>query len=145
MGLRSIGRKVIWTIPADRTKTRKVYRVPLTDAAMAQLPPQGDPDDLVFSGNGDVMSDNTLGKAMKNITAGTYLDATQASQPCRMAYAPHSAHGRKNSASIAKLPKRVWRISSGMMQNVPTSASDQIEARRGVLDQWAAYLEGGAA
>lgn len=53
----------VWTVPAERMKSRKEHRVPLTDAAIALLLlGERRPDDLVFpgSGHGRPLSDMSL-------------------------------------------------------------------------------------
>ena len=91
------------------------------------------------------MSDNTLGKAMKHITAGTYLDADTGK--------PAVPHGLRATFRTWAQEQRIDRETAeaclahivGNDAERAYKRSDQIEARRGVLDQWAAYLEGGAA
>jgi integrase len=62
--------KKVWTVPADRMKTKKQHKVPLTDAAIDLLKgiEQGKPDQLVFPGpKGDVPSNNFLTALLKRM------------------------------------------------------------------------------
>lgn len=60
----------VWTVPADRMKTGKAHRVPLTAAAVALLKgiEPGTPSDLVFPGpKGDIPSNNFLSALLKRM------------------------------------------------------------------------------
>ncbi|MBQ0834450.1 site-specific integrase [Marinobacter sp.] len=62
--------KKVWTVPADRMKSGKQHKVPLTDAAVDLLKgmEQGKPEDLVFPGpKGDVPSNNFLSALLKRM------------------------------------------------------------------------------
>lgn len=65
--------KKVWTVPADRMKSKKLHRVPLCDAALdllARLKPDGDvqPDALLFPGpKGDIPSNNFLSALLKRM------------------------------------------------------------------------------
>lgn len=58
-----------WTIPAGRMKMREPHRVPLSDEAIAALPPQGKPDALLYPGaNGSSpLSDMSLIAVMRKV------------------------------------------------------------------------------
>jgi len=63
-------KRKVWTVPADRMKSEKVHRVPLTDSAIALLESMepGKPDSLVFPGpKGDTPSNNFLTALMKRM------------------------------------------------------------------------------
>jgi len=60
----------VWTIPPARMKSAKEHRVPLSAAAMAQLPEPGDPEALVFPSVKDPrrpISDMTLSAVLKRL------------------------------------------------------------------------------
>ncbi|WP_417514795.1 tyrosine-type recombinase/integrase [Marinobacter sp.] len=60
----------VWIVPADRMKSGKLHRVPLTDAAVDLLKgmKQGEPDALVFPGpKGDIPSNNFLSALLKRM------------------------------------------------------------------------------
>lgn len=64
-----LARKV-WTVPADRMKSEKMHRVPLTDSAIELLKSMGEgaPEDLIFPGpKGDVPSNNFLTALLKRM------------------------------------------------------------------------------
>jgi len=60
----------VWTIPADRMKSGKAHKVPLTDAAMDLINSMepGAPDALLFAGpKGDIPSNNFLSALLKRM------------------------------------------------------------------------------
>lgn len=60
----------VWTVPADRMKSEKVHRVPLTDAAMEVLKTMepGEPNAPIFPGpKGDTPSNNFLTALLKRM------------------------------------------------------------------------------
>ena len=60
----------VWTVPPPRMKAGKAHRVPLSDAAFAQLDEPLAPSDLVFpsgSGRQRPMSDMTLAAVLKRL------------------------------------------------------------------------------
>ncbi len=62
--------KQVWTVPANRMKSNKVHRVPLTAAAIELLQSigQGDPAELVFSNpKGGIASNNFLTSVLKRM------------------------------------------------------------------------------
>jgi len=64
-----LARKV-WTVPADRMKSEKVHRVPLTDSAVELLKGMGEgaPGDLIFPGpKGGIPSNNFLTALLKRM------------------------------------------------------------------------------
>ena len=64
-----LARKV-WTVPAERMKSEKVHRVPLTDSAIELLKGMGEgaPTDLIFPGpKGDEPSNNFLTALLKRM------------------------------------------------------------------------------
>jgi integrase len=60
----------VWTVPGHRMKARKEHRVPLSDAALAQLGAARAPEDLVFPGGHNLdrqISDMTLGAVLRRM------------------------------------------------------------------------------
>lgn len=60
----------LWIIPADRMKAGKEHRVPLSAAAIAQLPKRRGADDIVFSGGKTLdrpLSDMSLSAVLKRM------------------------------------------------------------------------------
>ena len=141
----------VWTIPASRTKTRTQYRVPLTPAAWALLaapdtdPYRNDPTAVLFPApRGGAMSDAAVGKSMRTICEGRYRDPDTGDTPV-----PHGLRATFRTWSQEQLIDR--EIAEHCLAHVTGSGaeqaykrSDQIEARRAVLQQWADYLEGRA-
>src|SRR5690554_2613671 len=63
-------KRKVWTVPAERMKSGKQHKVPLTDAAVDLLKGmgQGQPDQLIFPGpKGDVPSNNFLSAVLKRM------------------------------------------------------------------------------
>jgi|AntDeeMetagen681_2_1112603.scaffolds.fasta_scaffold00053_29 integrase len=63
-------KKKEWTVPADRMKSGKAHKVPLTDAAMGLINSMepGAPDALLFAGpKGDIPSNNFLSALLKRM------------------------------------------------------------------------------
>ena len=128
-----------WTIPAERTKTGKEHRVPLSDAALAVLEQAKElretGTDLVFPSprGGKALSDMTLTKVLR--TCGLADKAT--------------VHGFRSSF-------RDWCAETGKPREIAEAAlahvvggvegayfrSDLFERRRTLMDQWAGYLTG---
>ena len=125
-----------WTVPADRMKAGREYRVSLCSRAMAILSEaralsDGAPDALVFpSQRGRALSDATLGKLMKD----RGIDAVP--------------HGFRSSF-------RAWCGESGIAREVAEAAlahvvkdkaeaayarSDLFDRRREVMTRWAEYI-----
>ena len=136
---------LVWTIPASRTKTRAAYRVPLTDAAWALLSAPGNPSDPLFPApRGGALTDAALGKSMRVICEGTYLDADTGK--------PAVVHGMRASFRTWAQEMMIDRETAehclahitGSGAEQVYKRSDQIEARRAVLQQWAEYLGGAA-
>mgnify|MGYP003380928116 CR=1 FL=1 len=62
----------VWTVPAERMKTNKTHRVPLSDGALALLKsmPKGEGDSLIFPGpKGEIPSNNFLTALLKRMNA----------------------------------------------------------------------------
>lgn len=59
----------VWTVPADRMKTKEAHRVPLSTGALHLLADVPRTDDLVFAGTirGKPLSDMTLGAVLKRL------------------------------------------------------------------------------
>ena len=125
----------LWTIPGERTKTGRSFRVPLSDRAMGILKLAGayrDGSGLVFpSMRGRMMSDNTLSKLFrdKGIPAVPHgfrssfrdwcSEATEAGREVAEAALAHVT-GNKAEAAYAR--------------------SDLLDKRRPLMQQWADHL-----
>lgn len=132
--------KALWTIPGERMKMHKPHIVPLSGAALALLErikplSAGREDRLVFPGaRRGPLSDMTLTKALRDWGL------------------PFTVHGFRSSF-------RDWAAErSGISGEVAEAAlahtiankveaayrrTNYLDARRGLMDQWAAFLAGG--
>ena len=127
---------VIWTLPADRSKTGRPHVVPLSDAALAILREahaETSGMGLVFpSQRGRAMSDNTLSKLLRENNV------------------PATPHGARSSF-------RDWCGETGQAREVAEAClahtvgsaverayarSDLLARRRVVMDAWSRYLTG---
>ena len=126
----------IWTIPAARTKTNRVHRVPLSDGARyildvsrGGLPGKG----LLFPmRTGRPMSDSTLSKLTRSLG---------------IASVPHGFRSsfRDWAAAEAQAPREVAEISLGHETYSRVEAayarSDLLERRRELMQEWCDYLQ----
>lgn len=122
-----------WTIPADRTKTGREFRVPLSGPALEILTEArefSDGSGLVFpSAMGKQLSDSTLSKLMRE----RGLDGTP--------------HGFRSSFRDWCAEKNIERqVAEACLSHVVGGVegaylrSDFFELRRSVMDRWAAFV-----
>ena len=131
-----------WTIPAERMKANVEHRVPLSPrvaAILAEASSIRDGSDLVFPSPlrpGKPMSDMTLTKLLRDLG---FADRT-------------TVHGFRSSfrdwaAECTSAPHAVMELSLahvvGSAVEAAYARSTLIEKRRGLLEQWATYLETG--
>ena len=131
-----------WKIPSERMKTGVEHRVPLSDAAMAVLEQArrlGNGRGLVFP------SPNRLGQPLSDMTLTRVLRDTGLAKRA-------TVHGFRSSF-------RDWCAETGKPQELAEAAlahvvggvegayfrSDLFDARRRLMDSWAAFLTGEAA
>lgn len=134
-----------WTIPAERTKTRKAHRVPLSPAALAVLDkaPKVAGSTLVFTApRGGPLSDMTLAaviKRMNEADGGKWADA---------AGRPAVPHGMRSSfrdwaSELTHYPRDVVEMALGHAIESSTEAAyrrgDLLDKRRPLMDDWAAF------
>ena len=127
----------LWTVPAERTKTGKEFRVPLSPAALSVLraaEAYRDGDMVFPSPRGRALSDATLSKLFRSLDI------------------PAVPHGFRSSfrdwaGEVAKTPREVAEAClAHVVQSKVEAAyarSDLLERRRELMDAWAAYVEGG--
>lgn len=125
----------VWTIPADRTKTAKPQRVPLSSAALAVLEQArtlGEDSEYVFP--------NRRGRQ-------TTVEAL--SKLCRdrgLAMTPHGLRSSFRSwCAEQSIPREVAEMSLGHAVRGVEGAyqrSDLLEQRRDVMEQWGQYIYG---
>lgn len=130
----------VWTVPAERTKTKKEHRVPLSDAAVRLLNslPRMEGTDLVFPsprGNKPLSSD-TLTKVLEDMEV------------------PVTAHGYRSTfrdwcAEHTEFPSEVAEMA--LAHTVPNAVEaayrrgDLFEKRRALMRVWAEYCDGKSA
>ncbi|MBW4933271.1 tyrosine-type recombinase/integrase [Marinobacter sp. F4206] len=125
--------KKVWTVPADRMKSGKVHKVPLTDAAVELLKGMkpGKPDDLVFSGpKGDIPSNNFLTALLKRMEQ------------------PVTAHGfrstfkdwaREHTAYADEVSELALAHINSDATRAAYARSELIEKRRLLMTEWQQY------
>ena len=129
-----------WTIPAERMKTPRPHRVPLSSHALAVLRKArtlsgGDGIDIVFPGprSGRALSDATFSRRLQEL---------------KLDFVPHGMRStfRDWAAEQTDAPHAVMETALAHTVGNATEAayarSDLFELRRGLMDKWGAYLEG---
>ena len=123
----------VWTIPAERTKTARAHRVPLSRRAievLAQARSHNDGEQLVFASvSGVVMSDSTMSKLARELGLGMAPHGARAS--FRSWCADTAVPREIAEACLAHVVKGV----EGAYQR-----SDLLTARAQIMQQWADYL-----
>ena len=122
----------IWTIPAQRMKAGKEHRVPLSDAALAQLGTRRDNDTLVFE------SEAKLGKPISDMSMTAVLR--------RMGHGGITVHGFRSTfrdwaGETTGFPREV--IELALAHGIKDKAeaayarSDLFDKRRKLMESWA--------
>ncbi len=125
----------VWTVPAARMKAAKEHRVPLSAAAMAQLPEPGDPEALVFPSVKDPrrpISDMTLSAVLK-----------------RLGRKDVTVHGFRSSfrewaGETTQFPREV--IEAALAHRLKDKAEaayargDLFQKRRALMQEWEKYV-----
>ena len=126
-----------WTVPAERIKTKRPHRVPLSNRALAVLVEARELDNgsgLVFpSVTGRELSDNAISKLLRenNVEA-----------------VPHGfrASIRQWAAERTNIPREVAEEALAHVNPNKVEAayqrSDLFDRRRGLMESWARYLDG---
>lgn len=143
----------LWTRPAERMKTEREHRIPLSHQAMALLQklPRMVGTSLIFPApRGGVLSDATLSSAMKALHAAD-LKAGGTGFFDRVSKRPAVPHGLRSTfrdwvSERTHFPGEMAEIAlSHAIDNKSEAAYrrlDMIEKRRAMMDAWAAYLSG---
>ena len=125
----------VWTIPADRMKTSKEHRVPLSTQALALLDEAhllGGADGLIFpSPRGGMLSDGTHSKLVRKLG---------------FKWVPHGFRSSfRDWCAMNEVPREVAEASLahqvGNEVERAYSRSVLLERRRPVLQKWANYLD----
>jgi len=129
----------IWTIPAERTKSEREHRVPLSDAAVAVLESMdGERSDLVFEGS-------RPGRPLSNMAMLQLLRTIRSDGV--------TVHGFRSSfrdwCGEQGVPREVAEAAlAHVVQNKAEAAyarSDLLERRRPLMDEWARHCTSGHA
>ena len=124
----------VWTVPAQRTKTNKAHRVPLSRRALDVLTDAhayADASGLVFpSATGRQLSDSTMSKLLRELD---------------IAAVPHGFRSSFRSwCAETGTPREVAEAALGHIVKGVEGAyqrSDLLDARRDLMNQWAAHLQ----
>ena len=133
-----------WRIPESRMKTGIEHRVPLTGAALDVLEsvrPLRGPADLLFpspSRPAKTLSDMTLTKVLRD----TGLADRATVHGFRSAFRTWASERTSVPHAVCEMAL-AHRVGSDVERSY--SRSDLFEKRRGLMDQWAAYVTGGSA
>jgi integrase len=123
----------IWNVPAERMKSGRPHRVPLTNEALALLPRDGAPENLLFSG--------TRAGALSDVTMRKYLQHD-------MGYEDLTVHGFRSSfkdwaRERTNFPDEVSEAALAHIVGDKTEAAyargDLFNKRRKLMEAWAAY------
>jgi len=124
----------VWNIPAERMKSRKPHSVPLSDAAIAALGEPGAPDSYVFQNKaGGPLSDSHAALDKTWVPNGYTLHGFRSSFST---WAEAQDNGRRFAPTVIEAAL------AHAKGNAVTQAylrSDLFEARRDLMDAWAAY------
>ena len=133
-----------WRIPESRMKAGIEHRVPLTDAALDVLEHVRSlrgPADLLFpspSRPGKTLSDMTLTKMLRD----TGLADRATVHGFRSAFRTWASERTSVPHAVCEMAL-AHRVGSDVERSY--ARSDLFEKRRGLMDQWAAYVTGGGA
>ncbi|MEX0603836.1 MAG: integrase arm-type DNA-binding domain-containing protein [Marinobacter sp.] len=132
-------KRKVWTVPADRMKSGKEHRVPLTNAAVDLLKGMGEgaPDQLIFPGpKGDLPSNNFLSALLKRMDQ------------------PITAHGFRSTfkdwaREYTAYADEVSELALAHINSDATRAayarSELIDKRRQLMGDWEQYCNHGKA
>jgi integrase len=126
----------LWTVPGERMKNGKEHRVPLSDAAMAILGPQGEPKSFVFAG-----------------ARGQPLHVTAFLMVLRRLDCAVTAHGFRSTfmdwaTERTNFPAEMRDLALAHTVSDKVEAAyrrgDMFERRRKLMDAWAGFCTGEA-
>ena len=128
----------IWTVPADRMKTKREHRVPLSDRALEVLN-----EARKYAGGSGLVFPSLSGRALSDATMSKLL------REQGIAAVPHGFRssfrdwcadtGKPREIAEAALAHTVGGVEGAYFR------SDLFERRRRLMDQWAAFVTGGSA
>ncbi|WP_419927279.1 tyrosine-type recombinase/integrase [Candidatus Poriferisocius sp.] len=124
----------VWTIPAERMKSKTAHRVPLSPRALEILDEAAtyaDSSDLVFpSATGQIMSDGTIGKLLREagIDAVPHGFRTSFRSWCSDNLVPRELAERALAHTVRDSTERAY------------ARSDMLDLRRELMADWAKYI-----
>ncbi|CAM5377001.1 integrase [Aquamicrobium terrae] len=127
----------IWTVPAERMKAKKEWRVPLSDEAVALLQSLPRKGPLIFPGarKGQTLSNGTMTKVLRTARPGSDFDV----------HGFRSSH-RDWAAEQTDYPREIAEMALahevGSEVERAYRRSDLIERRRALAQDWAGFLTG---
>lgn len=131
----------VWRIPPERTKTRTLYRVPLTEAAVAQLPAKGDPEAYVFPNTrGGPLTDAAVSKSMRVIATDRFLDQDTGRTAVVHGLRATFRSWAQDVGADREIAELVLGHMTGDAAERAYKRSDVLEARRTLLKEWSVYL-----
>jgi integrase len=123
----------LWTIPAERMKSGREHRVPLSKAAVQLLGrlPKSDQDDLVFPGNDGPLSDMTLTAVLRRMK----VDATV--HGFRSTFRDWISESTTHGTEVAEMA-----LSHAVGDKVEAAyrRGDLFEKRIALMADWASFL-----
>jgi integrase len=132
-------KEAVWIVPAERTKSRRKHRVPLSKEALALLPRGGEPTRFLFpSPRGGTLSDATMRKCLQD----------------DMGHAGVTVHGFRSSFKVwarerTNFASEVSEAAPAHIIGDKTEAAyargDLFHKRRPLMEAWAKYCTSGAA
>lgn len=133
--------EAVWTVPPERTKSRRPHRVPLPPVCLAilsrarQLAPKGD---LVFPGR-------KSGRPLSNMTFSKVLERMQIDKAVAVPHGFRSSF-RDWAAERTPFPREVCEMVLGHVVGDKTEAAyrrgDLFDKRRELMTAWAVYCTG---
>ncbi len=133
----------VWVIPAERMKSRREHRVPLSDTALTILNalPRVDGNPYIFPGNrqGRPLSNMAMLQLMRGMGYGVN---------CQLgAYVPHGFRSsfRDWSGEVSSFPRDVAEMAlAHVIENKVEAAyrrGDLFDKRRKMMQEWASYID----
>ena len=141
-------RAAVWSIPAERMKTSKSHRVPLSPAALMLLEsvPRFAASEMVFPGSsqGGKLSENTLNEVIKRMHAHSPVPSDAKGRPA-VVHGMRSTFrnwGRERTNFRPELLELSLAHTVGNAAERAYARDDALEQRREVLTAWAAFVSG---
>jgi len=124
----------LWTVPADRMKSGREHRVPLSKAAIKMLRalPRGGPVDLVFPGMRGPLSDMSLTAVLRR------MDVAATAHGFRSTFRDWVAEYTDYASEVAEM---ALAHAVGDKVEAAYRRGDLFEKRRQIMDAWAKFCD----